>query len=400
MVVSSVNGGTLVIGVDQEPPTLDPHASPSAITFYITSSTHESLLYLSDDRSLKPWLAESYEVSDGGKAFTFKLRRDVTFQDGTPFNASAVKWNFDRIVDPNFKAGGALASLAGYDGTDVVDDYTVRVRFKAPYAPFLNYVGGPTLAMLSPQATQQQGDRVNQTPVGSGPYKIDEWVAKDRVVVSRWDGYTRRLPWADQDGPGNLERVTWRFIPENATRITTVESGESGMVNVLTAQDLPRLRNSGNISIVSKPWVGAPLFMAINVQKPPNDDLKVSQAINYAIDREAIVNLLYNGVGVKASAPLTAALLDDPSLQSYYPFDQARARALLEEAGWTLGVDGVRTKGGQRLAIVLNAIDYGGGTDQYFQFVQGQLREVGFDATIKAQARAPWYEDTTTAGPT
>src|SRR5207248_8696548 len=111
---------------------------------------HESLLYLGDDQQLKPWLAESYEVGSAGKTFTFKLRRDVTFQDGAPFNAAAVKWNFDRIVDPNYKAGASLAQLAGYQGTDVVDDYTARVTFKDPFAPFLNYVGGPNLALLSP----------------------------------------------------------------------------------------------------------------------------------------------------------------------------------------------------------------------------------------------------------
>src|SRR5439155_9604684 len=169
-------GGTVTIGLDQEPPTLDPEASPSAITFYITSSVGETLLYLDENRELKPWLAESWEVSDGSKAFTFKLRKDVIFQDGTSFNAAAVKWNFDRVADPSFKAGAALAQLTGYLGSDVVDDYTVRVRFKDPFVPFLLYAGSPYLPMVSPAATQKQGDQVNQTPVMTGPYKIEESV--------------------------------------------------------------------------------------------------------------------------------------------------------------------------------------------------------------------------------
>ncbi len=132
-------GGTLTIGLDQEPPTLDPGASPSAITFYITASAAESLLFLTSDHQFKPWLADSYSASADGKQFTFKLRQGVTFQDGTPFNAQAVKWNFDRIVDPKFKAGASLATLAGYDNTAVVDDSTVTVSFKNADAPFLTY---------------------------------------------------------------------------------------------------------------------------------------------------------------------------------------------------------------------------------------------------------------------
>src|SRR5438067_6593700 len=194
-------GGTVTVGLDQEPPTLDPEASPSAITFYITSSVGETLLYVDENRQIQPWLAQSWEVSEDAKTFTFKLRNDVTFQDGTPFNASAVKWNLDRVVDPNYKAGSALAQLTGYQGTDIVHDYTARVHFNDAFVPFLIYAGSPYLPMLSPAATQQQGDQVNQTPVMSGPYKIDEWIAKDHVTISRWDGYKRRTPWADHDGP-------------------------------------------------------------------------------------------------------------------------------------------------------------------------------------------------------
>src|SRR5262249_47040383 len=130
-------GGTLVIALDQEPPTLDPHASPSAVTYQIIASVTESLLYHRRDGKLVPWLAQSWAPSAAGRSVTFKLRRDVKFHDGTPFNAAAVKFNFDRIVDPNFKAGTSRAQLAGYAESTVIDEYTVRVSFKAPNAPFL-----------------------------------------------------------------------------------------------------------------------------------------------------------------------------------------------------------------------------------------------------------------------
>ena len=385
-------GGSVTIGLDQEPPTLDPEASPSAITFYITSSVGETLLYVDENRQIQPWLAQSWEVSEDARTFTFKLRNDVTFQDGTPFNAAAVKWNLDRVVDPNYKAGSALAQLTGYQGTDIVDDYTARVHFKDPFVPFLIYAGSPYLPMLSPTATQSQADQVNQSPVMSGPYKIDEWVAKDHITISRWDGYKRRAPWSDHDGAGYLDKVIWKFIPEAGTRAATVESGETQLATVLTPQDLPRLQSAG-LQIASKPWVGMPFMMFLTTTHPPTDDLKVRQAVEYGIDRDALVAALYQGIGQAAIGPLTAVMLDDPSLRGLYPHDAAKAAQLLDQAGWATGSDGIRTKNGQRLEFSLNAIDYGGGPDQSNELIQGQLRQIGMDVKIKAQARPPWYED-------
>jgi peptide/nickel transport system substrate-binding protein len=389
---AAAQGGTVTIGVDQEPPTMDPEASPSAITFYITSSVGETLLYLDQNRTIQPWLAQSYDVSSDARTFTFHLRNDVTFQDGTPFNAAAVKWNLDRVVDPNYKAGGALAQLTGYQGTDVVDDTTAVVHFKDPFVPFLNYAGSPNLPMLSPTATQKQGDQVNQTPVMSGPYKIDEWVAKDHITISRWDGYKRRAPWSDHDGPGYVDKVIWKFIPEAGTRAATVESGETQAATVLTPQDLPRLQSEG-LQIVNTPWVGMPFMMFLTVTQPPTDDPNVRMAVEYGIDRDALVSALYQGIGQRAIGPLTAIMLDDPSLRALYPHDATKAGQLLDQSGWQPGSDGIRTKNGQRLAFSLNAIDYGGGPDQSNELIQGQLRQVGMDVSIKAQARPPWYED-------
>jgi peptide/nickel transport system substrate-binding protein len=123
------------------------------------------------------------------------------------------------------------------------------------------------------------------------------------------------------------------------------------------------------------------------------DDVKVRRAINYAIDKEAFLATVYKGTGLKAISPLTAVMLDDPSLRAAYPFDAGKAKALLGEAGWQPGGDGIRVKGGQRLEITLNAIEYGGGTDPTAQLIQSLLHDVGIDVKIKAQARPPWYED-------
>ncbi len=220
-------GGTLTVGLDQEPPTLDPHASPSAVTFQIITDVTENLLYEDTRGKLSPWLATAYKVSPDGKSFTFTLRPDVVFSDGAPLTAEAVKWNFDRITSPSFKAGGALLALQGYAGSDVIDAHTVRVNFKEPYAPFLTYVAGGTLSLLSPNTTPGQGDAVNQKPVGSGRFTVSEYVAKDHITLTRAPAYNRRPPYSDHQGPAYVDRIVWKIIPESGTRVATLQSGET-----------------------------------------------------------------------------------------------------------------------------------------------------------------------------
>jgi peptide/nickel transport system substrate-binding protein len=395
-------GGTLVIALDQEPPTLDPHASPSAVTYQIIASVTESLLYHGRDGKLVPWLAESWAASADGRSVTFKLRRDVKFHDGTPFNAAAVKFNFDRIVDPNFKAGTSRAQLAGYAESTVIDEYTVRVSFKAPNAPFLTYAGAGTLSFVSPKAVKEMGDQVHTQPVGTGSFMVKEYVAKDHTTMVRNPGYTRKAPWSDRAGPAYLDAVVWKFVPEAGTRVTTLESGETQGIYLVPSQALPRLEKDSNFRVEKLPWPGAPRIWMLNTTKPPLDDLRVRQAINYAVDKDAFLATVYKGTAVRAAAPLTGVMLDDPTVRQSYPFDAAKAKALLGEAGWQPGADGIRQKAGQRLELVLNAIEYGGGADPTAQLIQASLRDVGIDLKIKAQARPPFYEDNyrcTTHGP-
>ncbi|HET9014194.1 MAG TPA: ABC transporter substrate-binding protein [Thermomicrobiaceae bacterium] len=386
-------GGTVTFGIDQEPPTFDPQASPSAITFYITSSAGESLIYMDPNRQLKPWLASSWEASSDGTSFTFKLVSGATFQDNTPFNAAAVKWNFDRVVDPKFTAGASLGALGPYKSTDVVDDATATVNFKSAYAPFLVNAATPFLALLSPTGTPKQGSQVNAAPILSGPYQVTNYVPKQSVTLKRWDGYNRTVPWASQSGPGYLDSVNWKFIPEEGTRVVTVQSGETQAIDITQAQSLPPLQASNQFKVMTAPWTGVPLAMLLVVDNPPTDELAVRQAISYAIDKDTIVNTLYKGIGTKAIGPLVAAMIDDPSLRAMYPFDVNKANSLLDGAGWKMGSNGIRSKGGKPLNFILNAIDYGSGPDPTSVLIQAQLKKVGIQVQIKSQARAPWYED-------
>ena len=162
--------------------------------------------------------------------------------------------------------------MTGYTGTDVVDDSTAKVNFQDPFAPFLTYAAGGTLAMLSPTGTPDQGADVNTTPITTGPYKLSEYVAKDHCTMERWDGYKRKAPWMSDAGPGYLDKVIWKFVPEAGTRTTTVESGETQMVDVVVGQDLSPLESNKDLKIMKKPWTGAPRIWLLNVTLAPTDE--------------------------------------------------------------------------------------------------------------------------------
>src|SRR5260370_21186908 len=309
---------------------------------------------------LVPWLAESWTVARDGRSVTFKLRRDVKFHDGTPFNADAVKFNFDRIVDPKFKAGGSRAALGSYAASKVLDEFTLQVLFETPYAPFLNSVASGVLSIVSPKAVRESGDLVHTRPVGTGPFMMKDYVAKDHATMVRFPGCARKAPWSDRTGPALLETVVWKFIPEPGTPATTLESGETQGISLVPAQSLPRLEKDASVRVEKLPWPGVPRIWLLNTTKAPFDDVRVRRAVNFAVDKDAFLATVYRGTGLKAFAPLTAAMPDDPARRQARPFDPEKAKALLGEAGVAPGGDGIRAKGGQRLEIVLNAIEYRG----------------------------------------
>ena len=353
------SGGEIVIGLDQEPPTLDPHASPSAVTFQITSSVTESLLYLDADRQIQPWLAEKWEVSEDGKSYTFTLRQDVTFHDGEPFNAETVKWNFDQIVAPDFQAGGALTALSGYTGSDVIDEYTIRVNFEAPFGPFLTHAASGNLGIISPKAAEELGDQFGTQIVATGPFKVESYTASDNVSIVRFEEYNRQAPWSDREGPALLDRIVFQFIPEASTRVTTVETGETNVIQTVPPQDLPRLESGDEFFVTKVPWMGIPRILMLNTTLAPTDDVNVRKAVSLAIDRQALVDTVFAGAGEPAIGMLVKAMIDDPSLSM--PYDPDQAEQLLDEAGWVDSGGDFREKDGEPLTFVLNVVDNGAG---------------------------------------
>ena len=209
-------GGELTIGLAVEPVSLDPAAGLYLHEHLILMNLYDTLLRADQEGGLHPGLATAWEQSDDGTEFTFTLRDDVSFHDGTQFNAEAVRANFDRIGEGDFGYATAPTILSGYVETEVIDDNTVKVVFEIPKPTFLSDLSRYWMAIPSPTAVQEQADAFGQNPVGTGPFVFDEWAAQDHITLVKNPDYNLAPEFAAHDGPALLETITFRFLPEAA----------------------------------------------------------------------------------------------------------------------------------------------------------------------------------------
>lgn len=392
---SPTPGGTLVYGLATTFDTLDPTVTTFSVVGKIAYHVFDPLVWQTSGGKFEPGLAESWQVSPDAKAYTFKLRKDVKFHDGTPFNAQAVKFTFDRIVDPATKSQTAISVLGPYDGTDVIDDATVRVRFKTPYAPFLDSVSSPYLVPVSPDAVRKAGKDFGSTAlVGTGPFKFESYHADSEVVIVRNDDYKWGPAFLKSRGAPYLDKIVWRIIPESTTRVATGESGELTFVEDVPTQDYQRLKASGKLIVLDALEAGSGWSMMMNVQNPPLDDVRVRRAIEWAIDKNAMNQTVWNGVFKPACSPLTPNMLGyDAKTCDKYKFDVQRAAALLDDAGWRMNTaTGVREKGGLPLKLGFYFRSNDDNSRNMETFVQSNLKPVGIQIDPQGLARAGYFD--------
>jgi peptide/nickel transport system substrate-binding protein len=380
---------TLRYAFASEPPSLDPHNSGSIWTFRSLIPICDTLTWQDPKGKIGPGLAQQWAVSKDGRVWTFKLRPGVTFHDGTAFDAAVVKFNLDRVLESK---NAGFGQIAEYEGADVVDPTTVRVRTKQPYAPFLAGLAHAFTSMVSPTAVKKAGAQFGVGPVGSGPYVFKEWVRQDHLSLARNAAYA----WPPAGLPAGSGRpvpnVLVRFIPEDATRVGALERDEVDVVENVPAQEVGRLQKAEKYRIVRMAQTGAPWHINLNVKKAPTDDVKVRQAIIHAVDQRAIVETLFFGIGKPAYGPLTRSTFGyDPQVESMYKPDPERAKKLLEEAGWKATGDG-REKDGKKLRVIFQVIA-AGGYDGTATMVQTQLQAVGIQVELRLLERARMFSD-------
>ncbi|MBC7259584.1 MAG: ABC transporter substrate-binding protein [Chloroflexi bacterium] len=374
-------GGKITYGLTLVVSAIDPHQGLSSELGIFLTSVYDPLVWQTQEGEFVPGLAERWEVSPDGRVYTFYLRKGVKFHDGTPFNAEAVKFSFDRIVDPDLKSQKAINMLGAYDHTEVVDEYTARVYLKEPYAPFLDSVSQVYLAMVSPMAVQKWGADYRDHQVGTGPFMIKEYVAKDHITLVKNPDYNWAPEFMEHQGPAYLDEITFRFYPDVATRAPALEAGEADVMGEVPPQDATRLQASGRFVLLPTRIPGQSLQFFLNTQKFPTDDVRVRQAMLYAVDREAIVNAVFRGFSPVAWGPLSAATpFYSKAVEGMYAYDLSKAKALLAEAGFrdTNG-DGIVEKDGRPAEVEMLLMSWGN-VPEVGQMIQAMLRQIGINA--------------------
>ena len=378
-------GGTLTLGILSEPPTMDPRVSGSAEASDLMINLFDSLVALDRQTGeLKPGLATAWQATPDGKTYTFTLRTGVKFHDGTPFNADAVKYTYDSIVDPALKSLSAIGALGPYDGTEVVDEQTVKVSFKAAYAPFLNNVTSTILAPVSPTAAKNAGPaNFGIKPVGTGPFMFKEWQQKISMTFVKNPDYAWPVGTYQHKGAAYLDQIVIKFIPEATTLNGALTSGQINITDGVQPQQVKTLRGNAGFQVLLPSVPGVPQILPLNAVKSPTDDLQVRQAILYAIDRKTLVNTLWFGTVKVAYGPLSSSTWAyDPKVETLYPYDPQKAAQLLDAAGWTKGSSGVREKNGQPMEIVY-ITDNSSIDSQAGQLVQSYLTDAGMKVNLQ-----------------
>ena len=346
-------GGQIRYAMNNEPDSLDPAKTAQASAFNVMLNLYDTLIWQDPaDLKYKAGLAETWESSADGLTHTFKLRKGVKFHDGTPFNAEAVKFTFDRIVDPATKSPFATGKLGPYQETKVVDEFTAQVILKTQYAAFYDALSQTWLAMVSPTAVKKFGDDFGRNPVGTGHMKFKEWIAKDHITVERNSDYNWGPSFWNHTGPSYLERITFLGISENGARLTAFESGDLQVIETVPEGDYDRLKKSGKYQMFVARTPGGPMTIFMNTEKPPFNDINVRKAIMHGLNRTELINIAFFGLYSPADGPIADNTLHySKKASGMYPYDTEKAKKLLDDAGWKVGADGLRAKDGQKFVV-------------------------------------------------
>ncbi len=387
-------GGTIILATLKEPKCLDPTVGGDVPQDIIAHMFTDSLISQNEDGSYHPWLVKSWDITDAGKTYTFHLRNDVKFTDGTQFNAAAVKANFAHWLDPNTGSANIAPQLTDLVSVTVAGDYTLVVKLKKPNSFFLTTLANPSAGMQSPAALSR-GNTLNcESPVGTGPFIVDKWVRGNEVIFKRNPNYNSAPPQALHNGPAYADKVIWRIITDPATRLNALLSGEVGVLNGLPPEGYPRAKATPDITVISDFQPGVPWQLDLNTRRAPFDDVKVRQAFRYSLDAPSALRSVFFGAYKPAGGPLSPNTpYYNPAVEHAYPFDIARAQQLLESAGWT-GHDaqGYRTKNGVRLTVHFPVYATTQPADlALYEQLQATAKKAGFDLQIEKQDDSKVY---------
>ena len=344
---------------------------------------YDRLVTFDDQLNFNPQLAESWTIADDQKSVTFKLRPGATFHDGTPINAEAIKFNVERMMDPEINT----TNRPLWDpiaGADVVDELTVRLRTHEPYALLLNTLAHGSGAIISPAGIMANGqESETQNPVGSGPYMLESFNPGLELVLARYDAY-----WG---GTPPLDKVIFRYIPEAATRVSALQSGDVDVIDAVPTHLIPQIEADDGLSLLTSPSL-RPMGFAIQTTIPPLDNVDVRRAMNHAVPVEAIAEKLFQGQARASNSPLAFNTFGH-SANAPFEYDPDKARELIAGAGLAdSDGNGIVEHDGEDLVLTLVVVEgpYANGV-LMAETAAAALQEVGIGVEIqKIEAGSYW----------
>lgn len=319
---------TLTVAVPENLTGLDPAVVNDTLSQTSLRLIFQGLFGFDKDMNLIPLLAESYEANDNATEYVIKLREGISFHDGTPFNAEAAKVNIDRLKNPDNKLSRrSLVSMI--DTVDIVDGQTIKLTLTEPFGAMIASLAHPGAMMHSPAAIEKYGKDLDRNPVGTGPFKFKRWSA-DTLEVSKNENY-----W--KDGLPKIEGVTIRSVPESGARFAMVQTGEAQFLPSFPTELIQVAEKNPKVKIEVSPSI-VESYVALNNQKKPFDDVRVRQALNYAVDKDAFCKVVSNGHCTPADSIIPSALAFHVKAGDY-KFDVAKAKELMKEAGLENGFE-------------------------------------------------------------
>jgi peptide/nickel transport system substrate-binding protein len=370
----------------QEPASLDGHVEPFHTAWLIDYLIADPLLVLGPDGEYHPALAKAWSSSPGADTWSFTLRDDVTFQDGTPFNAAAVKYNIERILAPETRSAEMAAHIGPLRRVEAPNDTTITLHYDVPWVTVLDAFR--RVPIWSPTAAERWGvEEFDRHLVGAGPFLLEEWVPNDHVTVKRWDGYGGWNSVSETGGPARLDRVTIRFIGEEAVLGNVVRTGNAHVAMNLPTTYIDEYRNQEGFGLVTGFQAGTGRSMVMNLRRPPLDDLTFRRALLHGTDQAAINDLLFDGHYLISDGPLnTVHPCYWEGNAEYYEHDPEMAERLLRQVGYedrdrdgvreAYGVTGVSD--GTPLSLRWTVLD----REEIGEAVQSQWRALGIDLVI------------------
>ncbi|AMO86910.1 peptide/nickel transport system substrate-binding protein/oligopeptide transport system substrate-binding protein [Solibacillus kalamii] len=330
---SSSTPQVLVFGRGADSVSLDPGIVTDGESFKVTQNVFETLLNFGEqDTTINPGLAKEWEVSEDGLTYTFQLQEGVKFHDGTDFNADAVIKNINRWKGGKEEDFYYFNSMFKAEGEDIIKDvtaegdHTVVFTLSRPQAPFLKNLAMSPFGIGSPTAFEAAGDKFGDNPVGTGPFKFTDWKRNDSITIEKFEDY-----W--QEGLPKLDKVIFRSIPDNSARLNELMAGNIDLADGINPSDGKTVEGDSTLQLIERPSMNIG-YLGLTNTRAPFDNKLVRQAVNYAIDKQAIVDAFFEGRAEVAANPMPSSISGYNDAISPYPYDPEKAKSLLAEAGY------------------------------------------------------------------